>query len=360
MNYVVGDAKYVVSAESGNILFWEVDKEKCYKMDPQQNVEQMFLMDEDDKVLVVSKTGDKRGRCVCRKVRTGDTVYQFEYDMQTYKPTAVSTDGLYLVVPCLSKDGETITLGVYHAKTGTHMYNTTPKYPDYKDFNKVIAVPNEGHHIALIDSEKGNIWDIKKKSFVKTVPKWNGVCTSTGRYGLFAPNRGGLELLDLKNGKVKHTLIPKVAEGVFTNITLFTCNDQHVVYYHSGHRSIRVFRVSDGKQIADYRAHAEIKAISSTRGGTSIVLGIVDGSVIVLTVADPKNKYNKEFLASLPSRHGPLSPEGSPTKNNLNVDLLDPAAQALADKKSFASMAAVARVVAKSRQHQKSRACVLQ
>lgn len=250
------------------------------------------------------------------------------------------------------------------------MYNTTPKYPDYKDFTALVAIPNESHHVALIDTEKGNIWDIKKKSFVKSVMKWNGVCTSTGRYGLYAPNRGGLELLDLKNGKVKHTLIPRIAEGVFTNLTLFTCNDQHVIYYHSGHRSIRVFRVSDGKQIANYRAHAEVKAISSTRGGTSIVLGIIDGSVIVLTVADPKNKYNKEFLSGLPSRHGTTSPEGSPAKNSASnggisgsPDPNDPSsAIAMSNnaKKSFATMAAVARVVAKSRQHQKSRACVLQ
>ena len=351
---ITADAKYVVSAESGNVLFWDVDKEKCFKMDPQPNVQQMFLTDEGEKVMVISKTLSNKGRCVCRQVRTGDTVYEFEYELITFKPCVVTTDGLYLIIPCLNKAGESLTLGVYHAKTGTHMYNTTPKYPDFHDFHNVISIPNEAHQVALIDSEKGNIWDIKKKSFVKSVLKWNGVCTSTGRYGLYAPNRGGLELLDLKNGKVKHTLIPRIAEGVFTNLTLFTCNDQHVVYYHSGHRSIRVFRVSDGKQIADFRANAEIKAITSTRGGTSIVLGAVDGAVIVLTVADPKSKYNKEFLSSLPSRHGAVSPHGSPVRNGTEDST------SVEKKKSFAAMATVARVIVKSRQHQKSRACVIQ
>ena len=115
-------------------------------------------------------------------------------------------------------------------------------------------MPNEAgrsSQVAIIDREKGNIWDVKKKSFVRSILKWNGVCTSTGKFGLFAPSIGGLEMLDLKTGKVKHTLLLRVAEGVFTNNTLFTLNDQHVIYYHSGHKSIRVFRVNDGAQIAD-------------------------------------------------------------------------------------------------------------
>ncbi len=52
----------------------------------------------------------------------------------------------------------------------------------------------------------------------------------------------------------------------------------------TGHRTISVFRTSDGKQIAKYQAHAEIKAIASTQGGASLVLGAVDGSVVNLAI----------------------------------------------------------------------------
>jgi len=90
-------------------------------------------------------------------------------------------------------------------------------------------------------------------AFVRSVYRWNGVCSANGKFGLYAPDRGGLELLDLKTGLTVHCLIPRVAEGVFSTISLFTGSDQHVVYYHSGRRSIRVFRVSDGRQIADYK-----------------------------------------------------------------------------------------------------------
>lgn len=88
---------------------------------------------------------------------------------------------------------------------------------------------------------------------MRSIARWNGVHSANGRYGLYAPDRGGLELLDLKTAATVQCLIPRIAEGVFSTISLFTGNDTHVVYYHSGRRSIRVFRVSDGKQIADYK-----------------------------------------------------------------------------------------------------------
>lgn len=154
----------------------------------------------------------------------------------------------------------------------------------------------------MIDEEKANVWDVKKKVFVRSVARWNGTCTRDGKYGLHAPTRGSLDLLDLKTGKTVHELIPRKAEGVFNVQTLFTNNNAHVVYYHSGHRSVRVFRVADGVKIADYKAHAEIRDIASTPGGTSIVLGAVDGSLVVLAIADPLNPANKDFLSALPSR----------------------------------------------------------
>ena len=83
--------------------------------------------------------------------------------------------------------------------------------------------------------------------------RWNGVCSADGRYGLCAPDRGGLELLDLKTGLTAKCFIPRVAEGVFNSICLFTGNDRHVVYFHSRHLSLRVFRVADGTQIAEYK-----------------------------------------------------------------------------------------------------------
>lgn len=54
--------------------------------------------------------------------------------------------------------------------------------------------------------------------------------------------RGGLELIELKKGTSVKTYIPKVAEGVFTVISMFNRTDEYVLYYHSGRKTIRVFR----------------------------------------------------------------------------------------------------------------------
>lgn len=114
-------------------------------------------------------------------------------------------------------------------------------------------------------------------------------------------NRGGLELLELRKGSTVKTFIPKVAEGVFTVICMFTEDDEYVLYYHSGKKTLRVFRMSDCEMISNYRMQAELTAIRSSSDGKSIVLGTVDGCISVLAIADPKND-NFEFLQKLPSR----------------------------------------------------------
>ena len=131
-----------------------------------------------------------------------------------------------------------------------------------------------------------------------------GCCSKDGRYGLFSPSRGGLDLLDLKYGNVVRTLIPKVAEGIFNVIAQFNETDEYVLYYHSGKKTLRVFRVLDGVMIANYRVPSNLTAMESTSDGNNVALGMVDGNLSVLTIADPKKSRMKKYLRSLPSRHG--------------------------------------------------------
>ena len=82
--------------------------------------------------------------------------------------------------------------------------------------------------------------DIKNKRYVRAIPAWGGVCSSDGRYGLYAPSRGGLDILDLRHGgTVLRTLIPKIAEGIFTVICKFNATNEYVLYYHSGRKTLR-------------------------------------------------------------------------------------------------------------------------
>lgn len=114
--------------------------------------------------------------------------------------------------------------------------------------------------------------------------------------------RGGLELLELRKGTTIKTFIPKVAEGVFSVICLFTENDEYVCYYHSGKKTIRVFRTSDTEMVANYRLQAELTAIKSSLDGKCLVLGTVDGCMSVLVIADPSKEDTISFLLELPSR----------------------------------------------------------
>lgn len=151
-------------------------------------------------------------------------------------------------------------------------------------------------------SEKGSVIDIKTKRHIRSIPKWGGSCTLDGKFGLYAPPRGGLELLELRKGTTVKTFIPKVAEGVFTVICMFTEGDEYVLYYHSGKKTLRVFRTSDTQMIANYRMQAELTAIKSTTDGKGLVIGTVDGCLSVLAIADPENAEIFKYLEELPSR----------------------------------------------------------
>lgn len=108
---------------------------------------------------------------------------------------------------------------------------------------------------------------------------------------------------------------------------LFICfsGDNYVLYYHSGKKTLRLFRQSDTEMIANYRMQAELTAIKSkidknfysiadllhvfffwfslgTIDGKGLVLGTADGCLSVFSIADPEKEDSFKFLAELPSR----------------------------------------------------------
>lgn len=50
-------------------------------------------------------------------------------------------------------------------------------------------MPHKPHLVAVTALDKGAIIDIKNKKHVRTIPKWAGMCTKDGKYGLYAPQR---------------------------------------------------------------------------------------------------------------------------------------------------------------------------
>ncbi|XP_066597814.1 NACHT and WD repeat domain-containing protein 2 isoform X2 [Prorops nasuta] len=311
---ITQNGKYIVSIESGNILIWNRITEQVLFKEEQTNVKQLTLIESSTKVITVSRPNNPPGEdsmramatVVMRTIPDGRKLFSFEYMVRSHTGTpfrevVITSDYAFLAAPAADKGNKDCII-VYNANTGILINKIPLKIPGLKDIVCLTPMPNKGYWIGVIGSDKGTIVDINKKKIIRTIPKWSGNISKDGKYTLYAPSRGGLELIELKKGTTIKTYIPKVAEGVFTVISMFNRTDEYVLYYHSGRKTIRVFRSSDCEMIANYRVQAELSAIDSTYDGKSIVLGTVDGCVSVLAIADPKKKEMQEYLERVPSR----------------------------------------------------------
>ena len=57
--------------------------------------------------------------------------------------------------------------------------------------------------------------------------------------------------------------------------------------------------------IANFRVQADLKGMETTTDGRSVVLGMGDGSMTTLTIADPAKEGIVDYLRTLPSRNPP-------------------------------------------------------
>lgn len=53
----------------------------------------------------------------------------------------------------------------------------------------MVAMPHRPNIVSLIDPDKATLIDVRSKKLSKTIPKWGGICTRDGKYGLYAPTR---------------------------------------------------------------------------------------------------------------------------------------------------------------------------
>ena len=70
-------------------------------------------------------------------------------------------------------------------------------------------------HVALVDNDKANLVNCTEKRLARTIRNWSGQMTRDQRYGLGAPAKGGLYLVDLHSGRNLATFIEPGQEGVF-------------------------------------------------------------------------------------------------------------------------------------------------
>lgn len=137
---------------------------------------------------------------------------------------------------------------------------------------------------------------------MRSIPRWSGICSSDGKLGIYAPARGGLELLELKKGHTLRTLIPRVIEGINEIRAEFTPCNNYILYYHNGHKTLRIFRASDGQLISSFKPHAQLTSFVASKDAKTIVIGGVDGSVLVTALVDPQDPRSLHYLAKHPGR----------------------------------------------------------
>jgi len=298
------EGTHIVSAESGDVLYWDLKSRNVIFQEKQDDIQQIFFYKNQTRCIVVSKKGTKgnfSGLVVSRSIPGGEKHWEFEFPFTTFIKVVMTSDEHHLV--CYDADKVKSHLYIHTMKTGNLVSKVVVKYNGFKEVTKLIALPDKPSVVALIDVDKGNVMDIIQRRFIKSIPFWDGTCSTDGRYGLYAPATGGMEMLDLRTGKVCKTLIPKVAEGIFDVMAVFNATNEFVLYYHSGRKTIRAFRRKDGKMIANFRVQADLKGMETTTDGRSVVLGMGDGSMTTLTIADPDKEGIADFLKSLPSRN---------------------------------------------------------
>ncbi|CAF0870188.1 unnamed protein product [Adineta ricciae] len=307
---------FAASAESGNLVLWDIEERKPSFVTPLKNIFQLLLHTAETMVLVVtceaavaavpsaSNNAPASNAYLGQTVRAtsyalpdGDIVYEILSNikrMNQPKKIVCTADDMYLV--CIEEKKNTEVLALYDPMTGEHVSNMKLNYPAYKDITSMAAIPKQPYLIGLIDGEKGIVMNLRDKKVQITLPKWGGQISADGKFGLFAPTRGGLEIFDFRNGKVVRTLIGKVAEGVFDVITFFTPTNQHVIYYNKGKRTIRVFRSIDGRQIADMKCPAKVRQAYATHDGRALIVGYEDGVIQTFLIVDP---YEPSTIAHL-------------------------------------------------------------
>ncbi|XP_048000249.1 NACHT and WD repeat domain-containing protein 2-like [Leguminivora glycinivorella] len=292
---ITPNGENVVTAESGNVIIWDTQEKQVVFKEEQKGVKQVLFLEDGAKFVTISvelatdnMDNVAVANIVARTIPDGEKIYAVDYEVRGtgYRSAVVSADEHHLVAPGVDKSSRDC-LHVLHSRTGARLHRIPIKNSGIKDMQSIVALPHKPNWVAVVGNDKAAILDIKTKRLVRFVPRWNGACTRDGKFGLCAPSRGGLDLIELKRGTSVQQLISRAAEGVFSIITMFSSDDQYVFYYHSGRKTLRVFRTIDGKAVAEYRAPAEVTGVASAHGGKTVAIASQDGCLTILNIEDP-------------------------------------------------------------------------
>ena len=280
---LTSDGELLVTVECSCLMVWSLDAtEGPLVREPVQEVVQLVLYCEDTRLLVVSKESAGEGghvlRVEGRLLPGAQLIFTLDFPVTRVKPVCLTQDESWLVG--LGWEAERPVIFVFHTDSGEFLHMLPLKMASIKDVVRMVPVRDKHNTIALIEGDRATICDLKNRRVVKTIPSWTGQATMDGRWGLAAPARGGLHLLDMEQeGAVARTLIPRRAQGVATNHAMFTPTDEYVLYYNSAEKCIEVFMVEGGQRLASYHVHTELRCLAASPDGLSVVFGTTEGSV---------------------------------------------------------------------------------
>ena len=126
----------------------------------------------------------------------GETLITVSFPYKRFLPSLLSQDENH-VISCGMEKGRT-HLYVFSCQDGATVNKILLKYTGFKELTKMVALPEKLGLVGLIDGEKGTIMDVMNRKVIKTIPSWDGSYTTEGRFGLSAPQSGGLDILDLR------------------------------------------------------------------------------------------------------------------------------------------------------------------
>ena len=317
---------YAASSESNRLIIWDIEERRPTFISSSQSslihIRQIVFHQSEMCILVATlDVNAKLVKIGNYTVPDGEPTFSLEYNIKPeaeYRPFVVTTDDTYLVV--FRNDKKQDQLSVYAAADGTALHVIKLQFTGYRnDFTRMVPMRDRPHFLALIDQEKGNLINLKEKKFVRSVKNWNGHATKDDKYGLYAPTRGGLELIDLKSGGKVKVMIPKVAEGVFDVDTVISEDNRVVAYYHSGKRTIRLFRLEDGRKIADYKSAAKVRCMICTHDSRNLIIGCEDGTLNMLIIADPHHEESVRFLSDWRHEQRILFSRDGTTTHTINI-----------------------------------------
>ena len=305
------NGNFLLSVESDHILVWDLRTDKLVIRKKFVQVKDLRIVPKCEQVVVTieQELAEKYGTYVVKilDILTLDQKYEFQYfnrKKEKLRTPCITVSGQLIVLPDIEipecvRERDTDTLKIHETSNGRLL-----KTVQLGNFTDLIATMFKGNGsvIGVLSPGSGQILDVSTNRILAKVPRWNSACTRDGNLGLCASARSGLEVVELRHGSAVRVLLPKVTEGLVHFITGFTADDEYVYYYHGTKRTIRLFRVIDGEMVANYRLSTEAKVVTSSPDGKCLLVGGIDGSLVILIIADPEKAECRKLIETLPSR----------------------------------------------------------